>query len=100
MAALLAANATVDLADDGARRTPLHGGGIVGHHEVVTALLAPAARPSTRRTNGATPLLRAAEGAHHEVVTALLAANATVDLAMNDGDTPLFSRRRAGTTRS
>ena len=74
-AALLAAGALLDVADNPA----LQYAAARGHVEVVAVLLAAGARVEDKDTDGATALHLAASEGHAVVVSALLASGATVD---------------------
>ena len=92
--ALLAANASVDMAkDDG--MTPFLFASQSGCAEAISALLQANATVVNQGFHspegmGITPLIHASLRGHVEVATRLLEANAMVDLAMVDGATPMF----------
>ena len=92
VAVLLAAGASVDLADstDDGGSTPLNVASHSGFAVVVEMLLAAGASVNQANTAGVTPLYVASANDHTAVVDMLLAAGASVDQANTDGSTPLY----------
>ena len=92
VAVLLAAGASVDLADstDDGGSTPLNVASHSGFAVVVEMLLAAGASVNQANTAGVTPLYVASANDHTAVVEMLLAAGASVDQANTAGVTPLY----------
>ena len=79
MTALIAAGATVDLANNNGA-TPLLAAASGGHPEVAAALIAARANVNQARNDGRTPLIMAARMNHVEVVRLLVRAGADTTL--------------------
>jgi cytohesin len=70
-----------------------------GHLDILTALLAAGASPSTAETTtGSTPVFIAAKKGHLDILTTLLAAGASPSTANINGTTPLKIAQSKGYT--